>query len=560
MSVLMLTTLAMALDLSVPRATLDEGEAWCADLVADDPGAVVRVYGLPPGAEVVASQPDQLTLCWTPDFTQGGGLHVVRAVAKTDTEMVHRQVRIHVVDTIAPPAPILGPVVAAGAGYQVYALDLPTDGFLEGSACAGTVRIGGLSVPDPLPTSPVPVRVKLHGAAGYVDTGEADQFVLHLEDAAGSAHYGYPADSAFVRDDCDDKPRNPPVGPPTPFAERRVIGALDWVMETWPDHADAERVWLEGGSMGATGVFSLGLAHARHFVALESRQGAAIYRHFGEQKKEVRRRFLGDPAENILDAEGMGIWDRLDASRALLDSRAARDLFLTAHHSKDDPAVLFGVVAAPSEVTGLSVYETLAEHHVGHFVTWDEGNHGHIPDGSLSEGWWGGWDPMRDPAGPLRRDQPFPAFSQTAWDQDPGDGTGVGIADPDGGYAGDPTVAGDTLWSGDVSGTRNRALRWDPSATLDTLVELRLRLHLADLPLATSPGVPDGDWLAAATTLTTVTPRGADKFRCYEGESIDWTYGALSGTVVADADGVVTIADLPMTVAPVDLVLSRVGI
>ena len=146
----------------------------------------------------------------------------------------------------------------------------------------------------------------------------------------------------------------------------------------------------------------------------------------------------------------------------------------------------------------------------------------------------------------LRRDLAFPAFSRSSWDGNPGNGgNGRQPWRNDSGYAGDPKVAGDTGWDGDVAGMLNRSLRWDTRQLVDTHGRFALPLRAV-----VGPGVTD-------SPVVDVTPRRVQRFRCLPGERIRWTFGKASGTVTAAADGTVTVPRLRLGADWTQLVLER---
>jgi hypothetical protein len=252
------------------------------------------------------------------------------------------------------------------------------------------------------------------------------------------------------------------------------------------------------------------------------------------------------PEEEVPDADGLGVWSRLDMTRALRDEPGARSQFLFLEHGKDDPIIHFGSVVGPSSLTGESFYGMLQSQHIGHVAVWDEGGHVET-DPWLGARWWDrGWNPRADAQTLLRRDLAFAAFSRSSWDGNPG--TGGNGRQPwrnDSGYAGDPKVAGDTGWDGDVAGILNRSLRWDTRQLVDTHGRFVLPLRAV-----IGPGVTEAP-------MVDVTPRRVQRFRCLPGERIRWTFGDGSGTVTAASDGTVTVPRLRLGADWTQLVLER---
>ena len=157
------------------------------------------------------------------------------------------------------------------------------------------------------------------------------------------------------------------------------------------------------------------------------------------------------------------------------------------------------------------------------------------PDPVLGEGWWhDNWDPRSDERTYLRRDLPFPAFSNSSADSKPGTGKSRDGRDwhPRAGYAGQVAVLSDTGWDGDRFGTYNRHLRWDSSAIIDGF-------DTFSIPLGLSEEAP-----AAAPIQADVTLRRTQRFRPRPGEHLTFVLGQQRGAVRASAEGLVTIPGL----------------
>lgn len=216
-----------------------------------------------------------------------------------------------------------------------------------------------------------------------------------------------------------------------------------------------------------------------------------------------------------------------------------------------------------SPLTNLSFYDVLQAEHIGHMVVWDEGGHGSA-DPVMGASWWDdGWSLVFDSTTFLRRDLAFVAFTQSSFDDDPGDGTGNGNQtwSDSSGYAGTVSVAGDTGWTGDIAGARNRFLRWDATAIVDELDRFEVPLLLASgnggpPPLSGYPTT--GDELPAPPPIVAdVTIRRVQRLQCRPGEELHYTYGSVEGTVAAGDDGAVTVPALSVAASSAVLVIER---
>jgi hypothetical protein len=498
-------------------------------------GPRIFMDGLPPGARW--DEPSR-TLTFQPDFIQGGGRHDVTFTATDGRATVRARMTIAVRDTVRPPEPrILQREELEGT--LRLTLEQPTDTWLDSPGYAGRTFPAVVSVPLAASAGhPMPVVVRLHGVGNWPPAAQASpgHFVIEPSDPHLTYWWGY----------SERLPRGPALkGAVPPYTARRVLALLEWVLRNYPG-ADPERVFVEGDSMGGTGALTLGLLEARHFAGVSARHAQTVARAHRPWRLAQLSSLWGMPGEEVPDADGLGVWSRLDLTRALRDEPGARSQFLVLEHGKDDSIIHFGAVVGRSPLTGASFYEMLQAQHIGHLAAWDEGGHVEA-DPWLGARWWErGWDPRTDARTFLRRDLAFPAFSRSSWDGDPGSGgNGRQPWRNDSGYAGDPKVPGDTGWDGDVAGLLNRSLRWDARRMVDTHERFVLPLRAV-----IGPGVTD-------TPVVDVTPRRVQRFQCLPGERIRWRFGEARGTVTAASDGSVTVPRLRLGAGWTPLVLER---
>ncbi|WNG33172.1 hypothetical protein F0U61_05755 [Archangium violaceum] len=520
-----------------PLQTVNEEEVLRVTVQVEGAQGNLRVFvdGLPPGAHW-----DELarTLTFQPDFIQGGWRHEVTFTAKDDQATTQARMTIAVRDTVRPPEPRIVQREELPGSLRLT-LEQPTDTWLDSPGYAGRTFPAVVTVPlAAMAGNPMPVTVSLHGVGNWPPTAEVstDRFIIQPSDPNLTYWWGY----------SESLPRGPVQGTTVPpYTARRVLALLEWVLRSYPG-ADPERVFVEGDSMGGAGALTLGLLDARHFAGVFAKHAQPVARAHRPWRLAQLSSLWGMPEEEVPDAQGLGVWSRLDLTRALRDEPGARSQFLFLEHGKDDPIIHFGSVVRPSPLTGASFYESLQSWHIGHVAVWDEGGHVEA-DPWLGHRWWDrGWNPRTDTRTFLRRDLAFPAFSRSSWDGNPGSGgSGRQPWRNDSGYAGDPKVAGDTGWDGDVAGMLNRSLRWDTSALVDTQGRFLLPLRAV-----LGPGVTD-------TPVVDVTPRRVQRFHCLPGERIRWSFGKASGTVTAASDGSVTVPRLSLGVDWTPLVLER---
>ncbi len=320
--------------------------------VTDGDGDEVRVFvaDLPPGARFDESKQ---TLHFRPDFTQGGRTWTATITATDGDNVVTAPLTIRVKDTIRPPAPTV--VNREDLGDHIrLTMAQTTDTWLDSPGHAGRVFEALVLVPKT--GHPVPVRVELHGLGGHPwPDPPGDKIRVRPFDPNVTYWWGY----------SERLPEGPAGGKVPGYTTRRVLHLLDWVLRTQP--ADPDRVAIFGGSMGGAGAKTIGLLHARHFANIDATIGQAIPRNHRPTRL--------DQLSGIWGRKGP-VWDRLDLTRLLEESAEARDQFVFTHHGKDDGIIHFGAVVQRSPRTNESWYSALQRHHVGHYVTWDEGGHG----------------------------------------------------------------------------------------------------------------------------------------------------------------------------------------
>ena len=518
----------------------------------------VWVEGLPPGARF--DEPSRV-LTFTPDFIQGGDTWTITITATNEEGTAAESFDLSIQDTIHPPLPTIRGTEPE-SGYTNLDVAQTTDDYLDSAGHAGRTFDARVYIPDGASAAnPMPVRVYLHGFGGapYNGTSSGGQFRIYAHDPMNTYWWGYG----------DALPNGDPSSGSAPnYTQRRVLHLLEWVLRNHPG-ADPERVYVVGGSMGGAGAATLGLLYARHFAFAESEIGQMVPRNHRPSRLDQLEGLWGTTQDNLPDGTALedgtslGVWDRQDLCRVLRDVPEARDEFIFTKHGKDDPTIHFGAVTHASPVTQRSFYDELQHEAVGHYTVWDEGAHG-PEDPVMGVHWWDNdWSLLFDPTSYLRRDRPFPAFTLASHDWDPGDGTGNGLQtwSDESGFAGDVTQPGDTGWTGDIAGARNRFLRWDTNGIVDDRDRLEMPLFVVGGAGQDTPqeGYPSrGDLLARTLPIyVNVTPRRVRRFACLPGESIAWSFAGQTGTVTANPDGSVTVPQLPLDTTPQTLVLTR---
>lgn len=491
------------------------------------------VTGLPPGAHLDEAG---RKIRFRPDFIQGRDEPWnVTVTASDGTETLERSFTLTVVDSIQPPALEITNTEELD-GCTRYTLTQTTDDYLDSAGYAGRTFEARVSVPDAASTdSLAPIRINLHGygATGPASPGCSSDIVINPHDPMNSYWWGY----------SENLPEGKATSGTVPaYTVRRVLNLLAWALER---NGDPKRTLITGGSMGGAGAMTIGLLWGRHFAAIDATYGQAIPWNHRPGRLATLEPMWGKRDLNLDDGAGMGVWHRMDLTRALADDPEAWSPFVFTKHGKDDTTIHFGAMVIASPLTQKNFYEALVGH--PHYSVWDEGGHG-TADPILASGWWdGGWNRLHDDAAFVRSDLAVPAFSASSLSDDPGDGGGNGKTEwnDNAGYAGTLSVAGDTGWSGDIAGALNRHLRWDASAIVDTRERFELPLRVksgvgSDPPQAGYPSLKDQvDGSLPATVDVTI--RNTQSFTLAPGQSVSWEFGTQSGTTTARDDGSVVI-------------------
>ncbi|MEC8025211.1 MAG: alpha/beta hydrolase-fold protein [Myxococcota bacterium] len=520
--------------------TLDEYEILDLPLVVTNRGnkrVRVSCSRLPPGAQL-----DLATrrIRFTPDFIQGGRTERIECSAFAGKHTSAVSIPLEVRDSIRPPVPVITQVETE-SGFERQTVIQTTDKWLDAPAYSGREFSAIVTVPS-VALDSIPVRIVLHGYGSEPGSqGSTREIRIYPHDPYRTYWWGY----------AEGLPERL-TGVVADFTQRRVLHLLAWVLDTVPG-ADPERVYVVGASMGGAGALSMGLRHARHFAYVESVIGQTVARNHRPTRVAQLATHWGHPQDDLPGPTRFeSVWNAQDMVSVLNSDWGARQQYVFTYHGKDDPIIHFGAVVQASPVVGLSWYRAIQSLKTGHYAVWDEGGHG-IPDPVMGAGWYeNNWDRIHHPVTFLRRDLPFPAFTNSTADGTPGQsGKGTLAFDVESGFAADVSVPGDTGWNGDITGTFNRYLRWDSNSIVDTAQVFSIKIWAVNGTGEASPvsGYPTkGDMYAGPIPVSVdVTPRRTQRFRCHSGEQVAWTFGVTSGTAVCSTDNVPTIVQLPVT-------------
>lgn len=501
-------------------------------VIAAPAQARVFIDGAPAGSQFDEST---RTLTVTPDFTQGGKNYPVTVNLFENGTHTVKTFTITIANNIQPPDPV---VVSQEVLWQakLYRVKLTTDSFLDPPGLAGRQLDANVIVPDAASVSnPLPMSVLLHGSGGLPTMG-----------AGSGLQFGIGPSEPYVSwwtGQHENYPNPPTTNTRVPnTSQRRILHLIDWVTRTFPG-VDRERVHMWGTSMGGTGAIFFATRYGYHLAQVSSSVGMTSIPLSQAGQQVAMEPYWGPKAMALKDDLGMNVWDRYDITRALRDDKWVRNIPIETDSGINDSIIKFHHVSVASPLTGKSWAQAAQDYKIGHRIFWDQREHTTNENSPLPAYWWG----QLPTAASYLRNKPFPAFTRSAIDNTP------------------PlfNASTGTYTGNDARGARNRFLAWNSAGIVDTHTRLEMPLFVRTQPAAVFigaeyPTAGDG-YTGALPVAADVTIRRAQKFIALPGETIHWSFGALSGTVSADQDGAITVPQLPIPgqTTPTTLVLQR---
>jgi hypothetical protein len=278
------------------------------------------------------------------------------------------------------------------------------------------------------------------------------------------------------------------------FTERRMQWLIDWVKNKY--HVDPERVYAEGGSMGAWGTATYALRHPALFAAIYPNRPRTIQRGLPTLVKIP----LGS---HVVMSDGKtDFYERMNMVRFVADHH--EDLpFLGWCCGRHDGFASFN--------EQIEMVKALTAGHHGFAFAWNNGTHstGAVPMREIKR-----WYPPEQ----FARNQSYPAFGNSSIDGV----LGTGEVDVSDGQRTRRVLKDD---NGALEGGINLGFVWKDIVDKNGTWSVTLRNELAKKEMTVD-----------------VTPRRCQQFKPRHGETMTWinTFGG-SGTVTADKWGLVTV-------------------
>jgi pimeloyl-ACP methyl ester carboxylesterase len=281
------------------------------------------------------------------------------------------------------------------------------------------------------------------------------------------------------------------------FTERRTQWLIDWVKNGY--HVDPDRVYAEGGSMGAWGTAGFALRHPELF--------AAIY----PNRPRMKQRGLPSLVKVARDAPIL-----MDDGKTDYYKRMNMVRFVSDHHD-DLPFIGWCCGRHDGFATfkeQIEMVRALTASRHGFAFAWNDGDHS---SGAASMREIKRWYPPEK----FARNQSYPAFGNCSIDDDLGTGE---VEVRDGGRV-RQIVKND---NGDREGGINLGFVWKVVADESAKWSITI-----------------SNDLAKGEMTVDVTPRRCQQFKPRNGETVSWNNTAGgSGTVTVDKWGLVTVPDV----------------
>lgn len=282
------------------------------------------------------------------------------------------------------------------------------------------------------------------------------------------------------------------------YTQTRVVAFLDWAAKRWP--LDLSRVFTAGNSMGGSGSPNLGFRRAGRVAWAVSWVGVHIPARSPQFRGSYERVFGSLDWKIPFEGGSTPAFDHFDDERfARLDPAADTPLVCFSNGKND---------AAIGWPQALDFWKALQDTRRPHVFVWGQGGHGQralLP----------GPDPNERELGvDVRVDRTLPAFTRCTLDGRP---------------------------DADDEGQSNLWLYWDAEA-----VDEKDRWSMT---LRMSKKAPKDE------CRVDVTPRRCRAFKAAPGTKVAWTAGTASGEVAADAHGLVTAPQVPVSKTGTKLLL-----
>lgn len=362
---------------------------------------------------------------------------------------------------------------------------------------------------DVKPGTPAPMILAIHAYSGYATPSDAwsqDFVVVSPDDfTKGLPFDGYDWWYGYNSNLGGDLTKGVNVN----YTERRLLYTMDYVRRHW--NIDENRIYLRGSSMGGTGSVAFGLRHPEIFAAIFANvpQVNPSMDNIGWSQQNIET-YAGKRAEAIKTNEGINVWDRLNMTKYVQEHKDDMP-FLRTINARDDQVLKW------PQIPGF--LKALNDSRQGFVSGWGLGTHNIQPSQVPSV--------VKDfEIFRIRRNESFPAFSNSSLNDDPG--------------SGDPK-------EGAITGQMGGGFDWKIIADTPDAWEAEIKV------------IMDGK----SEAVTDITPRRLQQFKPKAGQTYKWSVTgstgsvAQSGKVTADQWSLVTIPQARISSSATRVRISR---
>ena len=245
-----------------------------------------------------------------------------------------------------------------------------------------------------VPPKPRGLVLKLHGYSGNyaAATPKQDMVWVVPGDPAQSWYYGY-------RDASGEQVVD--------YTMRRMLLTVESVLrilESEEVAVDRNKLYVFGGSMGATGASFLAAWHGDIFAGVISSLGAVDHRRNGKWVRDAEKRLWGARAQNLPTSDGHQVWDRLDLIGWHRAHPEVETTFILDGHASNDHSIPYARIP--------EYYAALQEARRPFAAIWGTWGHNGMHEPRFpNHDWWGSFQ--------FNKNESVPAFGSASGNDDP---------------------------------------------------------------------------------------------------------------------------------------------
>ncbi|MBA2407550.1 MAG: T9SS type A sorting domain-containing protein [Chitinophagales bacterium] len=339
-----------------------------------------------------------------------------------------------------------------------------------------------------------PLNVRLHPGGNdffwTITTTKKDEINLNIEDRTPGSEYvaNWGANENYNIYKSNEENTVPSSGKNWNFFQLRIKESMDWAISHLP--VDSNRVYMEGSSNGAPGVYFFAITYPEKLAAVKATVGCFNFSfqndynpncslNPGKPNRVDGNKLFGTVTDNLMTNLGIGVYDALNGG-----------WIINKYNDKDYP-VIYSMNGKNDATMGWTekpiYYDAVNVNKVGGYYFFDPREHS--GDGKI-------WSNDNFDLFRYRKDLSYPAFSNCSLNEDYGNGTGTSGADFG-------SVNGMLDWKNEVT---EDAQSWEAKVFIRNL-----KKDNGDLVVYPDNGTAD------------ITLRRLQKFKPTSGSTITWS-------------------------------------